>query len=79
MKRDYMGNDQLLPVYNIQPYICDEYIAVYDIKQYASDMDCFIPLVEKLKKIHGFYSKYPVADAEYGSFNNYLSDVTIIG
>ena len=42
-------------------------------------MDRFIPLVEKLKKIHGFYSKYPVADAGYGSFNNYLSDVTIIG
>lgn len=40
-----MGNDQLLHVYNIQPYICDEYIAVYDIKQYASDMDCFIPFV----------------------------------
>lgn len=72
MKRDYMGNDQLLPGYNIQLGICDEYIAVYDIKQYASDMDCFIPLVEKFKKIHGFYPKYPVADAGYGSFNNYL-------
>lgn len=79
MKRDYMGNDQLLLGYNIQLGICDEYIAVCDIKQYASDMDCFIPLVEKFKKIHGFYHKYPVADAGYGSFNNYLSDVTIIG
>ena len=38
MKRDYMGNDQLLPGYNIQFGICDEYIAVYDVKQYASDM-----------------------------------------
>ena len=72
MKRDYMGNDQLLPGYNIQVGICDEYIAVCDVKQYASDMDCFIPLMEKFKKIHGFYPKYPVADAGYGSFNNYL-------
>lgn len=72
MKRDYMGNDQLLPGYNIQLGICDEYIAVYDVKQYASDMDCFVPLMEKFKKIHGFYPKYPVADAGYGSFNNYL-------
>ena len=72
MKRDYMGNDQLLPGYNIQLGVCDEYVAVCDVKQYASDMDCFIPLMEKFKKIHGFYPKYPVADAGYGSFNNYL-------
>lgn len=72
IKRDYMGNDQLLPSYNIQLGICDEYIAVCDVKQYASDTDCFIPLMEKFKKIHGFYPKYPVADAGYGSFNNYL-------
>lgn len=41
VKRDYMGNDQLLPAYNVQLGICDEYIAAYDVKQYASDMDCF--------------------------------------
>ena len=40
MKKDYMGNDQLLPAYNIQIGVADEYIAV--------------------------------ADAGYGSFNNYL-------
>lgn len=72
MKKDYMGNDQLLPGYNIQMGICDEYIAVYDIKQYASDMDCFQPLMEKFNKTYGKYPEYPVADAGYGSFNNYL-------
>lgn len=41
IKRDYMGNGQLLPTYNVQLGTCDEYIAVYDVKQYASDMDCF--------------------------------------
>lgn len=40
--------------------------------QYRSDMDCFIPLMEKFKKLYGFYPKYPVADAGYGSFNNYI-------
>ena len=30
IKRDYMGNDQLLPAYNVQAAICDEYIAVID-------------------------------------------------
>ena len=72
VKRDYMGNDQLLPAYNMQVAVCDEYIATVDVKQYASDMDCFIPLMEKFKKQYGFYPKYPIADAGYGSFNNYL-------
>lgn len=67
-----MGNDQLLPGYNIQLGICDEYISVFDVKRYASDMDCFQPLMEKFNRIYGNYPKYPVADAGYGSFNNYL-------
>ena len=72
MKKDYMGNDQLLPGYNIQFGVCDEYIAVYDVKQYASDMDCFKPLMEKFNRVYEKYPEYPVADAGYGSFNNYL-------
>ena len=72
MKTDYMGNDQLLPGYNIQLGICDEYIAVCDINQYASDMDCFQPLMNRFNAVYGHYPKYPVADAGYGSFDNYL-------
>ena len=72
LKRDYMGNDQLLPAYNLQTAICDEYIAVIDVKPYASDMECFVPLVEKFNRSYGHYPKYPVADAGYGSYNNYL-------
>ena len=72
MKKDYMGNDQLLPGYNIQLGVCDEYIAVFDVKQYASDMDCFKPLMEKFNNIYGTYPEYPVADAGYGSYGNYL-------
>ena len=45
LKRDYMGNDQLLPAYNLQAAICDEYIAVIDVKPYASDMECFVPFL----------------------------------
>ena len=72
IKTDYMGNDQLLPAYNMQAVVCDEYIAAIDVKQYASDMDCFVPLMEKFNQLYGHYPKYPVADAGYGSFNNYL-------
>lgn len=72
IKTDYMGNDQLLPAYNVQFGICDEYIAILDVNHYRADMDCFIPLMEKFKKTYGFYPKYPVADAGYGSLNNYI-------
>lgn len=72
IKTDYMGNDQLLPAYNVQIGVADEYIAVVDVNQYRSDMDCFIPLMNKFHEIYGFYPKYPVADAGYGSYNNYI-------
>ena len=72
MKRDYMGNDQLLPAYNIQLAVADEYIVAVDTQQYRSDMDCFVPLMEKFHAQYGSYPQYPVADAGYGSYNNYL-------
>ena len=59
IKKDYMGNDQLLPAYNVQVGVADEYIAVVDVNQYRSDMDCFIPLMNKFHDIYGFYPKYP--------------------
>ena len=38
IKTDYMGNDQLLPAYNVQVGVADEYIAVVDVNQYRSDI-----------------------------------------
>ncbi len=72
IKTDYMGNDQLLPAYNVQIGVADEYIAVLNVNQYRSDMDSFVPLIETFYTHYGFYPKYPVADAGYGSYNNYL-------
>ena len=72
MKKDYMGNDQLLPAYNVQIGVADEYIAVINVFQHRSDMDCFIPLMEDFYRLYGFYPKYPIGDAGYGSYNNYL-------
>ena len=72
IKTDYMGNDQLLPAYNVQIGVADEYIAVIDVNQYRSDMDCFIPLMNKFRSYYGHYPKYPVADAGYGNYNNYI-------
>ena len=72
LKKDYMGNDQLLPAYNIQIGVADDYIAVLEVNHYRSDMDCFVPLMEKFHGLYGFYPQYPVADAGYGSYNNYI-------
>ena len=72
MKKDYMGNDALLPGYNMQLLICDEYIAHYGVFPFASDMDCFQPMMEGFARRYGHYPRYPLADAGYGSFNNYL-------
>lgn len=72
IKTDYMGNDRLLPAYNVQIGVADEYIAVVDVNQYRTDMDCFVPLMNRFRDIYGFYPKYPVADAGYGSYNNYI-------
>lgn len=72
MKTDYMGNDQLLPAYNVQIGVADEYIVTVKAMPYRADMDCFIPLMEEFHRLYGFYPKYPIADAGYGSYNNYL-------
>ena len=57
IKTDYMGNDQLLPAYNVQVGVADEYIAVVDVNQYCSDMDCFIPTNEQVSEYIWFLSK----------------------
>lgn len=72
VKRDYMGNDRLVPAYNIQMGICDGYIAVYGVYQYAADADCFQPLMEEYNRRYKKFPLYPLADAGYGSLNNYL-------
>ena len=72
VKKDHMRNDQMLPAYNIQEGVADEYILVGDVYQHRSDMDCFQPLMEEFRKHYDRYPRYPVADAGYGSYNNYL-------
>ena len=71
MKTDYMGNTALLPAYNWQLAVSNEYILFGLTSQSASDNTCFIPLMEKYRKIFGEYPKYPVADAGYGNLETY--------
>lgn len=71
MKTDYMGNTALLPAYNWQLVVSNEYILFGLTSQSAADNKCFIPLMEKYKTIFGKYPKYPVADAGYGNLETY--------
>ncbi|MGI6593557.1 MAG: transposase [Christensenellales bacterium] len=72
VKKDYMRNDQLLPAYNMSLAICDEYILSGTVSQFASDSDCFVPLVNKFISTYNHIPQYVVGDAGYGSYNNLL-------
>lgn len=50
VKKDYIGNEQLIPAYNMQVAVYDEYVAAVTTEQFASDMGmgCFVPLMVKL-------------------------------
>ena len=54
----------------INEELTDTVVAIF--RAVMKHMDCFIPLMEKFKELYGFYPKFPVADAGYGSYNNYL-------
>ena len=71
MKEDHMRNAQLKPGYNVQIGVSNEYIMVIDAYQYGSDFHTFKPLLEKYNMMYGDYPTYPVADAGYGSYDNY--------
>lgn len=51
------------------------YFFIYSLSRcetICTDTDCFVPLMEKFNQIYKRYPKYPIADAVYGSYNNYL-------
>lgn len=71
MKEDHMRNAQLKPGYNIQIGVSNEYIMVVEAFQNGSDQLTFEPLLEQYNIMYDNYPKYPVADAGYGSYDNY--------
>lgn len=71
MKEDHMRSAQLKPGYNVQIGVSNEYIMVIDAYQNGSGQKAFKPILEKYNIMYDKYSKYPVTDAGYGSFDNY--------
>lgn len=72
IKIDYMGNDQLLPGYNMQVGVFNEYIMLADVYQFASDYSTYRLLMELFNSKYGYYLKRPVCDAGYGGYSNFI-------
>ncbi|WCK56498.1 IS1182 family transposase [Aneurinibacillus sp. Ricciae_BoGa-3] len=72
MKEDHMKNGQLKPGYNVQMATENQFILFYTIHQRPTDTRCFIPHLEKLTSSSLPMPKTVIADAGYGSEENYL-------
>ena len=71
LKEDHMRNSQLKPAYNVQIAVDAEYIVAAEIFNDRTDVNTFVPFMEKIKKQLGFKYMYPTADAGYESEENY--------
>ncbi|QUL58043.1 IS1182 family transposase [Paenibacillus tritici] len=71
MKEDHMRNGQLKPGYNVQIGTENQFILTYSIHQRPTDTRCLEPHLEKAQQILGKWPKTVIADAGYGSEENY--------
>lgn len=70
---DYYCNTGLSrPCYNAQIAVSDGVIVNADLYQRPADSKTFIPFMERYNEYNGEYPKHPMADAGYGSFENYM-------
>lgn len=71
MKEDYMKNGRLKPGYNLQIATEGQYVLAYDIFPNPTDTRTFIPFLNTIEKNYYKLPNYIVADAGYGSEQNY--------
>lgn len=71
MKEDHLGMSQLKPGYNVQIATENQFILGYGIYQKAADTSVFIPFIDKVKTQLRGVPKNIIADAGYGSEENY--------
>ncbi|USK68404.1 IS1182 family transposase [Peribacillus asahii] len=72
MKEDHMNNGQLKPGYNIQMATENQFVLFYTVHQRPTDTRCFKPHLEALKNTSLPFPKNVIADAGYGSEENYI-------
>ena len=71
MKEDHMGNGQLKPAYNWQISTQDQFILAYTLHQTTTDTTTLPAHMESLEETMGQMPEILVADAGYGSEENY--------
>lgn len=71
MKDDHMKNGQLKAAYNVQISTENQFITHFGIFQRPGDTATLIPYLEDFKRKYGIQSDTVVADAGYGSEQNY--------
>lgn len=72
-KEDYYSKTGIFKAYyNIQIGVSDEYILHYGVFQNPTDTKTFIPFMDRYLKRYAQLPLIPVADAGYGSYDNYL-------
>ena len=73
MKEDYYSKTGIFKAgYNVQIGVSDEYIMELYISNARSDMATLIPFLEKYKLNYNVLPDKIVADAGYGSYDNYM-------
>jgi len=72
MKDDHMKNGQLKASYNVQLATEGQYALAYDIFPNPTDTRTFIPFLDTIEKDFFRLPNYIVADAGYGSEQNYM-------
>lgn len=72
MKEDYMRNGQLKPGYNLQIATENQYVLAYDLFPNPTDSRTLPPFLDSFLEQHKELPEYIVADAGYGSEENYM-------
>jgi transposase len=71
MKEDHMKNGQLKPGYNVQIGTENQFVVGFSVHQRPGDSGCLVPHLEGLKTQLGRLPEKVIADAGYGSEENY--------
>jgi transposase len=72
MKEDHMKNGQLKPGYNVQIGTENQFVVGFSVHQRPGDSGCLIPHLKGLKAQLGRFPEKVIADAGYGSEENYV-------
>lgn len=71
MKEDHMKNGQLKPGYNVQMGTENRFVVGFSVHQRPGDSTCLVPHLEELRARLGSLPENVIADAGYGSEENY--------